>query len=182
MKSMCVASAGMVMGSALLLMAGCDGERGAQPAAPAMSAEVAPSAMPVSPGAQSVGEVVLEFSAQDEDVRTSEVGEKVGGIVRAKGEGGALVFGPYVSLKAGRYTLQVEGSSAGPFRIDVAQRGGTVQVAAKEFASATGRAPGKGSLASLDFETTSDADGVEFRVVVPDNADTTVASYKVLTR
>ena len=59
---------------------------------------------------------------------------------------------------------------------------GTVGLAAKGYLSAAGNPFGEGSLAALDFDVAEDTEGVEFRVIVPKGADTSVVSYKVLTR
>lgn len=162
----------------VLVLTGCQQENPAQTSVVSSPPEVASSAAPQS----EAGRVVLEVFASDERVRTNEVGNKVNGTVHATGASGALVFGPYVSLSTGSYTLLVEGSSTGPFTVDVVYGAGSGQLAAKQFLSAAGNEVGKGSLASLDFDVSEAVTSAEFRVIVPDNTDTSIASYMVVTR
>ena len=98
------ACAGAVL-SFVLLLSGCDEDRGGQPATPVEHAEPARPGQSVATPIRQAGEVVLELSTDDQRVQTNEVGEKVDGAVRAVGKGGALVFGPYLPLETGRYTL-----------------------------------------------------------------------------
>ena len=174
------ACAGAVL-SFVLLLSGCDGDRGGRPVTPVDHAEPARPAQSVATPVRQAGEVVLELSMDEQRVQTNEVGEKVDGAVRAVGKGGALVFGPYLPLETGRYTL-IEGASSGPFSVDVMRSAGTAGLAAKGYPSAAGNPFGEGSLAALDFDVAEDTEGVEFRVIVPEGADTSVVSYKVLTR
>lgn len=127
------------------------------------------------------GSVVLEVHAGEERMQVS-AGEKTDGKVTATGVAGALIFGPYVPLPPGKYALLVEGASTTPFAVDVVYSAGSKQVAVQEYDAPSGRTVGSGSLAVLDFEVNEAIENAEFRVVVPDGADTTVTAYKVVAR
>lgn len=169
----------LVVALAASMAAACTGEKNAPPATPPGSEEPGPTSRAAITPPRRAGEVVIQLAADDERVKVG-VGERSGGLVRASGTGGALVFGPYVPMDKGSYTLLVEGSSSGPFSVDVTHSAGTVRIAAGEYPAAA--ASPDASLASLDFEVADAVEGVEFRVIVADGTDATVGSYKVVTR
>ncbi|MGN7832397.1 hypothetical protein ACTJI2_12365 [Pseudoxanthomonas sp. 22568] len=141
---------------------------------PPAAAPKAPSMVP--------GTVIVEVKASEERMRVSAVAEKLGDRVVAKGASGVLVFGPYVPLSRGHYSLLIEGTSKTPFVVDVAHTGGTQKVGVKRYEAQSGNAIGAGSLATLDFDIAEAVQNAEFRVIVPEGADTTVTSYKVVVR
>jgi hypothetical protein len=53
------------------------------------------------------GAVTLHFEAADPRIRT-EVGEKLGQVIRVSSQQGCALFGPYVDLGMGRYTAAVQ--------------------------------------------------------------------------
>jgi hypothetical protein len=58
-------------------------------------------------GSSQRGSVTLHFEAEDPRIRT-EVGEKLGQVIRVNSQQGCALFGPYVDLGMGRYTAAVQ--------------------------------------------------------------------------
>lgn len=157
-----------------IVATGCKREAPAPAAAPEAVAQVV--------AAPAAGTVIVELAGSDDRMQVTSSGEKSDGKIKATGVGGALVFGPYIALVPGKYSLLIEGGGTGQFNVDVVHAAGTKQVAAQGYTGPAAAAAGNGSLATLDFEVSEPIDGVEFRVIVPDGADTVVSSYKVVAR
>jgi hypothetical protein len=61
------------------------------------------------------------------DYPYKQVGENYAGGIRTNGKAGYLITGPYISMKAGKYVLEIDGNiteHSGQIRIDVASNGG----------------------------------------------------------
>ena len=114
----------------------------------------------------------------DERVGTTAAGAKGDGAISASGSAGVLMYGPYVPLAAGRYSLLLSGSGKTPFSVDVVTDAGAKTSAKTDFAGAESA---DGSLAKLDFELAEPTAAIEFRITVPEGGDTKVLSYKVVT-
>lgn len=128
------------------------------------------------------GSIIVEVMANEDRMRVTGSGEKIDGKVHATGVAGALIFGPYMPLMPGAYSLLIEGNSRDKFDVDVVHSSGNKQIAARKYTAKSGNAAGNGSLAVLDFEVIEPVENAEFRVIVPDGADTTVTSYKLIAK
>lgn len=182
-----------LVASSILLVGACSRNPAptaeSQPSAEATAATGAPIAtaadaakpLPTMP-TPAPGTVVLDINADDERMQTTDAGTKANGAITATGKAGALVFGPYMELPIGKYSMIVEGEGQGPFTLDVVYNTGASSFGSKEFPNAAGAASGSGSLATLDFDATEQVGGVEFRVLVPEGSNLKVNSYKVVAR
>jgi phosphoglycerol transferase len=114
----------------------------------------------------------------------TQVGVKVTGQgVSSTGAPGALIFGPYLPMKRGRYQVRVygRGEPGPPATIDAAVRSGTVILGKASFSPAQ-PASSDGALATLDFEAPEDVGDLEIRVFVPVGARLTITGYDVVAK
>lgn len=124
-----------------------------------------------------VGEIAMEFDASDNRVVVS-AGIRSNGTIVSNGAG-YLVYGPYVPLTGGKYTVQLQGTSRGPFTLDVASALGR-----KVHARTThgGWLSERGNLIELDFELEHPVDDLEIRVSLPASTAMELVSYRVIHR
>lgn len=122
------------------------------------------------------GQVLIDLNAADSMMAT-QVGTRNGEAIRAGGEGGFLVYGPYLPLPAGQYSLLVKGTSSDPFILDLAADQGRVVLVREEFRR--GEDPSASVLATLEFRLDRAVEDFEVRVRVADAADTQVRGYAV---
>lgn len=158
---------------AFLLLAGCKpSEPQTQDAADAGSAPaVAAVPAPVS------GQLVVELKASEPAIKT-QVGTKEQGYLATAGKKGVLAYGPYQKLGPGRYLLTVEGTTSTPFVLDVVSARAQNAHGKKQIVPGQSAAP----LASLPFDLSAPVTDLEVRVIVPEGADTKLASYKIVHR
>lgn len=160
---------------AVYAVTGCDRQPvGAASPAPEPSTEPVPAVAVAEPG-----KTVLELQTSDAKVATTSAGAKADGAISASGSAGILMFGPYVPLGPGKYSLLLQGSSKTPFTVDVATDAGAKTITKMDFANSDSA---DGSLAKVDFELAQAVEAIEFRVFVQEGSDTKVTSYKVVTR
>lgn len=148
------------------LLAGC---QPSEPQAPAATETAAPAPKP--------GELVFELKATDEGMKTLVGTRDAEGLV-ATGKKGVLAFGPYRTLAPGHYMLTLEGTTTTPFALDVVSAKAHDTHGKKEVLPAQGATP----LASLPFDLAKPVQDLEIRVLVPEGADTRLASYKIVQR
>lgn len=107
-----------------------------------------------------------QFAGGDSKLST-QAGVKEGEVIRANGQPGFLVFGPYVALEPGVYRLLAKGNLAGPNQslgsIDIAADKGKLILAVKPIAADQGAT---GNIVSLAFEVTKPVTDAEFRINV----------------
>lgn len=124
-----------------------------------------------------VGEIAMEFDGSDNRVVVS-AGTRSNGKIFSNGPG-YLIYGPYVPLTVGKYTVQLQGTSRGSFTLDVASAHG------KEVHARTthgGWVNERGDLIELDFELEHPVDDLEVRVSVPASTAMELMSYRVIHR
>jgi hypothetical protein len=103
------------------------------------------------------------------------------GVIQATGKSGYLVFGPYMPLGPGRYSLVAKGVLSGPGQqvgtIDVSMKAGSQILISKPIQpSAGGNA---GELATLEFKLDAPATDVEFRILVQDQVTGSFTGYEL---
>lgn len=112
------------------------------------------------------------------------VGLNDGAVIKTTGQGGFLVFGPYIEMKPGVYRLDVkgyldgEGQSLGVFDV-VSDKGAHTHLSFpiyREMGAADGRV-----IAHAYFEIPKKVDDAEFRIVVDPSTKGAFSGY-VLTR
>lgn len=112
------------------------------------------------------GAPVTEFSAADTKLATL-VGVREGGVIKANGQPGFLVYGPYAPLEPGVYRLVAKGNLTGSSKalgvIDVIADKGKRILAVKPIVAGQSVA---GDIVSLDFEVTQPVTDAEFRINV----------------
>lgn len=110
----------------------------------------------------------------------TQVGIKEGGAIKANGQPGFLVYGPYVPLESGVYRLVAKGNLAGPNQslgtIDVAADTGKLILAAKPLVADQGAT---GSIVSLVFEVTKSVADAEFRINVAAQTTGSFTGYEL---
>lgn len=120
-----------------------------------------------------------DFPAVGDDRVLSQVGVRRNGEMVADGRAGFLLYGPYVSLPAGRYRLLFRGlggnPAAGPDRLDVSVDRGSRQLAASDAPSLR-----ENQLGSLDFDVPEGGvSDLEVRLQVGDGSTTRVQGYTI---
>ncbi len=95
----------------------------------------------------------------------TQAGVRDGDIIKANGQPGYLVFGPYIPLEPGSYRLVAKGNLSGSSKelgtIDVATNSGQLILITKPIIAAQRVS---GNIISLDFEVTQPVTAVEFRI------------------
>ncbi|MFT4197633.1 MAG: hypothetical protein QM601_06960 [Pseudoxanthomonas sp.] len=125
------------------------------------------------------GSDALRMGSMDPDVNTL-VGSKADGLLVATGQPGFVMFGPYVPMPKGSYTLVLEGSGAQPFTLDIADQRGVRVFATRTVSGAEN--PGQGELARLDFELPDGVEDLEVRVSVAAGSDIRIEGYRIVNR
>jgi hypothetical protein len=107
------------------------------------------------------------------DVRfLTECGRRDGSAMCGTGQAGFLLFGPYVTLTAGRYTVRIHGQFndlSGSAWADVCHTQGTIVLARRAYSELKG-----GQSFEMAFSLADEAREVEFRLWVPEGADSRV--------
>lgn len=157
-----------------LLIPGCD--RGA-PAARDSAVDSALAAARLSPQG--------EWVSTDDPRIGSHVGERRLGLgLATTGKSGWLMFGPYLSLPAGRYQVELQGSvqdgHAGVVHVDVAQAQGKDLLAAVELGAPDLLAPpSPDGIAVVPFELKAATGSLEVRVRVTDSSRLAISGFVV---
>ena len=103
------------------------------------------------------------------------------GDIKATGKSGYLVFGPYMALAPGKYSLVAKGLLSGPVSqvgtIDVAIKTGTQVLVSKPLQVNLGSTAGK--LATLEFKLDVPATDVEFRILIQDQVTGSFTGYEL---
>lgn len=104
--------------------------------------------------------------------------------IRSTGKAGALLFGPYIRLDAGRYVARIIGEVRPrpeqhplSFHSDVAINRGFAVLAAEE---AHYNAPARGIISQMPFELTEDTDSLEVRVIVEEAMDMSIQAIQIV--
>jgi hypothetical protein len=120
-----------------------------------------------------------QFTGGDPKLLT-QAGVKEGGGIKANGQPGFLVYGPYIALEPGVYRLLTKGNLAGPNQslgtIDVAANTGKLILAAKPIVADQGAT---GSIVSLDFEIAKPIADAEFRINVAAQTTGSFTAYEL---
>lgn len=107
------------------------------------------------------------FAGGDAKLST-QVGVREGGVIKANGQPGFLVFGPYIPLESGVYRLVAKGSLSGPSKalgvIDVVADLGKRILVVKPIVAGQSAS---GEIVSLDFEIMQPITDAEFRINIP---------------
>jgi ABC-type uncharacterized transport system auxiliary subunit len=140
-----------------------------------------PNAVPTNrPVAQTVVPVnELRLTMASPAVATA-VGKKENGRLNATGRAGVLMFGPYASLKAGRYSVKVFGEVSYLPNGEFVLVDAVSEKATRKHAQMKVSGPTSGDLlAQFDVQLQSDVKEFEVRAVVPSEARVSIASYEV---
>ncbi|GGD34215.1 hypothetical protein [Pseudoxanthomonas indica] len=125
------------------------------------------------------GDTALALNADSRKIGTL-VGTREGARIVADGRAGVLMFGPYVPLGAGRYTVEVRGTGSKPFTLDLVANKGREVIYRSTFETAKdGKA---GILAKADVELKQPVDDLEIRLLVQPGSDASIDGYVVLHR
>lgn len=170
----------------LALLSAC--ERTPPPEKPATTAttpEEIPVATDASPApSEAAAPVLLPFSTDDVRIST-EIGERsLGRGMSTTGQEGWLLFGPYISLPAGQYQVEIRGSAyqghAGTVHVDVAQGKGAELLAAAEIdAPALLTPPSPDGIVVLPFRLAKASSDLEIRVRVSKTSNLSVSGYLI---
>jgi len=108
------------------------------------------------------------------------VGVREGGVIKANGQPGFLVAGPYVPLDSGVYRLVAKGNLSGSSKalgvIDVAADLGKRILAVKPIVAGESAA---GDIVSMAFEITQPVSDAEFRIVVSPQTTGSFTGYEL---
>jgi hypothetical protein len=111
------------------------------------------------------------------------VGKKENGRLSSTGRAGVLMFGPYVSLKAGRYSVKVFGEVSHVPKGEFVLVDAVSEKATRKHAEVKITAPTSGDLfAQFDLHLPNDVKEFEIRAVTPGDARISIASYEVLAK
>lgn len=109
------------------------------------------------------------------------VGKRIGTTISSTGRGGYLLFGPYLDLKPGRYTVKLHGTvgllGLQGARADVCTSGGRTLLAETPLIGLP--LPNEQVLASLEFALGAPCKGLEVRIEVEVNSDLTVSLVEI---
>jgi glycosyltransferase involved in cell wall biosynthesis len=122
---------------------------------------------------------VLRFWGSDHRLQ-SQVGVANGTHIRTNAKAGFLVFGPFMPLEAGSWTIRAEGNNAyldGSEVIDIASNGGT-----KVHFSAPLKSMGDQWMVEGDYVVAERVEGVEIRLLVTGNSDLSLAGISLTRR
>jgi glycosyltransferase involved in cell wall biosynthesis len=132
-----------------------------------------------NPDKQAAAGVVARYWGSDPRLHTA-VGERRGRALLSSGRQGHLLYGPYLSLKPGRYDAVIHGT-LGPFGVeggavaDVSAEGGKALLVERII-----RAGEPNVLARLPFTLRETAQGVEVRVFVDEQSDLSITGVDIL--
>ncbi len=122
---------------------------------------------------------IEQFSGGDPKLGT-QVGLRENGTIKANGQPGFLVYGPYVTLEPGVYRLLAKGSLVSPNKslgtIDIAADTGKLILATKPIVADQGAA---GSIVSLAFEVGNHITDAEFRINIAAQTTGSFIAYEL---
>lgn len=122
----------------------------------------------------------VEQFAGDSPKLASLVGVREGNLIKANGQPGFLVYGPYIALKPGVYRLVAKGNLATAYKslgvIDIVSDKGVTVLAVKPIV--TGQAA-TGNIVSLAFEVTQPVTDAEFRLSITAQTTGSFSSYEL---
>lgn len=121
---------------------------------------------------------VRRFGAYDYRFQT-QGGRLSRGRMEATGQTGMLMYGPYVPMAAGHYSMEIFGQGGGKGWIDVCSTKGTQVHAVQEFDLVPAAGGGDRTLARMDFTLIQDVVDLELRVAVHAGADLGISSIKI---
>lgn len=121
---------------------------------------------------------IRSFGAFDYRFRT-QVGTLARGRLRASGEPGLLLYGPYVPLSAGQYTIEVEGAGAGLSWMDACSGKGSRVHAHRNL---TGTAEGGQHGVHMELNLHANVTDLEIRIGVDAGSDFELARIVVRPR
>lgn len=111
------------------------------------------------------------------DKFSTQGGELVGGKLVNNGRAGYLLYGPYIPLQAGNYTVALKGNiealPAGKVHLDVASSKGKI-VHGSHDVTTTGQIP------NFEVSIAENVRDLEVRVLVPGGSEVSIESYQVL--
>ncbi|MBN3841819.1 hypothetical protein [Burkholderia sp. Ac-20349] len=132
----------------------------------------------MSGGGQQVGEDVLSIGADDSRIRT-QAGKREQGVIRSTGISGMLMYGPYVALDAGCYSITIIGSLLGGgddgLEIEVTSECGDTYLASKRVCDQEG----DDYIAELSFAAEKPCRDVEIRVFVDVATDACISGIAI---
>lgn len=121
-----------------------------------------------------------QFLGSNDNLRTQQAGVREGGVIKASGQPGFLVYGPYLPLEPGIYRLIAKGSLSGQSKamgvIDVTAEAGNRILASKPIVAGQSDV---GDIVSLAFEVTQPIVGVEFRINVGPQCTGSFTAYEL---
>ena len=121
-----------------------------------------------------------QFLGSNDKLHTQQAGVRDGGVIKASGQPGFLVYGPYVPLEPGVYRLVAKGSLSGPSKalgvIDVTAEAGNRILASKPIVSGQSAV---GDIVSLAFEVTQPITDAEFRINVTAQSTGSFTAYEL---
>jgi phosphoglycerol transferase len=122
----------------------------------------------------------LTLRANDEFVYTQAGTKTPDQRITSNGRAGALMYGPYLPLKKGRYRARLfgQGEPVAAATLDAVAKRGTLVLGESSFMPSPTSAT-NGVLAELDFEVPDDVGDLEIRVLVPAGARVSIAGYDV---
>jgi len=108
--------------------------------------------------------------------RFMQVGEFTGSSLRTDGRSGYLVFGPYVDLAAGSYSVTISGSFRHAMQalVDVSSAG-TQQYFVADLSTV-----GSGTAARFRFRLAHDVANAELRIAVGQSTDIEISWYQIV--
>ena len=109
----------------------------------------------------------------------TEIGQRSGRAMASTGKAGYLVFGPYLTLNAGRYLVNIFGNlvpiESELIRVEVARQGGSEILSSRQL----GRALDGHHIASLEITIATDCSDFEARVWIPGSVSMSVFRLEV---
>lgn len=169
----------------VLLVAACQpsAPQQQQPAATAAAKDPAASTEAAgAPIAQPVSAAVRELDVQVERDKTpfQDAARLEGGALVSTGKAGFFMYGPYVTVDAGQYTVEIEGSveslGSGELIFDVASKG---EVLGQQIVTAN---TAEGIIATINFDLPAATPDVEVRGRTGEGAVFQVAGYRLTPR
>lgn len=154
-----------------------------QPAVTATAEDPAASTeVPAAPIAQPPSAAVRELDVQVERDKTpfQDAARLEGGALVSTGKPGFFMYGPYVTVDAGQYTVEIEGSvespGSGELIFDVASKG---EVLGQHIVTATTT---QGIIATINFDLPAATPDVEIRARSGEGAVLQVTGYRLKPR
>lgn len=148
-----------------------------QPSEPMGEAGQAAAQQPAAPASTAPAvDMVSKQVVADQLPSIPGVGEIRGDSLVSTGKEGFLIFGPYVAVEAGTYTLAIKGSvnevPAGSIKLDVVSNLGKTSHGERSVSQ-------PGELPSFEITLPAMVNDLEVRVQVPEGARVAVSSYQL---